>query len=112
VPASERVGGEQLERRSCRGRSHCRTVRTSRSSRRVFGWGTWRRKTVSSWRRTSSSRSFARDDLQVRSRRRRTWRRESVIRRTVTTRVCRSRTGAVVPAQVADGEVAPFRAWR
>ncbi len=57
---------------------------TSRSSRFVFGWDTWRRSTASSWRSTSSSRSFERDDLQVRSRSRRTWRRESVIRRTVT----------------------------
>jgi len=51
---------------------------------RVFGWGTCRRKTASSWRNTSSLRSFERDDRQVSSRRRSTWRSENVMRRTVT----------------------------
>ena len=56
----------------------------SRSSRLVFGWGTWRRSTASSWRNTGSSRSFERDDLHASSKSRSTWLKESVIRRTVT----------------------------
>ena len=103
-------GVNRLERRSWRGRSRCRTVSTSRSSRFVFGWGTWRRSTASSWRSTSSSRSFERDDLQVRSRSRRTWRRESVMRRTVTGPVSLPVDWCVGPNQAADGDVAPFRA--
>ena len=71
--------------------------------------GTWRRSTASSWRRTSSSRSFERDDLQVRSRSRRTWRSESVIRRTVTGPVLLPVDWCVGPNQAADRDVAPFR---
>ena len=57
------------------------------------------------WRQT---RSFERDDLQVRSRSRRTWRRESVIRRTVTGPVSLPVDWRVGPNQAADRDVAPF----
>ncbi len=51
-----------------------------------------RRKTTSSWRNTSNSRSFEREDRHARSSSRSTRRRERVIRRTVTRPVSHSRS--------------------
>ena len=90
--------------------ARCHLPGMTRKSRQTpVGWGTWRRSTASSWRRTSSSRSFERDDLQVSSRSRRTWRRESVIRRTVTGPVSLPVDWCVGPNQAADRDVAPFK---
>jgi hypothetical protein len=84
VPASERVGREQVGEALAQRTEPLEDREDKPLLVRRLRMGHLATQNGDPWRSTSSSRSFERDDLHARSRSRRTWRMASVIRRTVT----------------------------